>query len=59
MGLSFGLLFVFGFSGCNIARRSYTGIDVHRIAVLIAMVLIDRVNAELASLKAERRDCRS
>jgi hypothetical protein len=41
-----------------IARRGYTGSDVHRIAVLVSMVLIDRVNPELGSLKAERHDCR-
>jgi hypothetical protein len=42
----------------TVARRGFTGKQVHQISVLVSMLLIDRVNIELASLKAERRDCR-
>jgi hypothetical protein len=37
-----------------IGRHGYTGKQVHKIAVLVSMILIDRVNAELARLRAQR-----
>jgi hypothetical protein len=40
----------------KIRSRGYQGADVHRIAVLVSMVLIDRVNAEIASIRAKHRD---
>jgi hypothetical protein len=38
----------------KIRSRGYHGADVHRIAVLVSMVLIDRGNAELARIRAQR-----
>jgi hypothetical protein len=37
-----------------VARRGHTGARMHQVTVLVSMILIDRVNAELAGLRAQR-----
>ena len=37
-----------------IARRGHTGARMHQVTVLVSMILIDRVNAELAAFRTAR-----
>jgi hypothetical protein len=38
----------------TVARHGHSGARMHKISVLVSMVLIDRVNAELARVRTQR-----